>query len=136
MGKTIKLQIWDTAGQERFRAVTRNYYRGAAGALLVYDVSRRATYHNLSSWLADARRHLTNPNTIIMLVGNKSDLSDTQRQVTYEVRFVQEWNQTEDTGDLLVEEFRQGPSGRRQHCQAGVLDLRLPVVLQVHFGLD
>merc|ERR1712146_32898 len=62
MGKTVKLQIWDTAGQERFRAVTRNYYRGAAGALLVYDVSRRATYQNLGTWLADARRHLTNPN--------------------------------------------------------------------------
>jgi len=82
-GKTIKLQIWDTAGQERFRAVTRNYYRGAAGALLVYDVTRRSTYQNLSTWLSDARRHLTNPNTVIMLVGNKTDLAK-QRQVTFE----------------------------------------------------
>ena len=39
-GKSVKLQVWDTAGQERFRAVTRSYYRGAAGALLVYDISR------------------------------------------------------------------------------------------------
>ena len=61
------------AGQERFRAVTRSYYRGAAGALMVYDVTRRSTYNHLSSWLTDAR-NLTNPNTIIFLIGNKSDL--------------------------------------------------------------
>ena len=59
----IKLQIWDTAGQERFRAVTRSYYRGAAGALMVYDITRRSTYNHLSSWLTDAR-NLTNPNTV------------------------------------------------------------------------
>merc|ERR1712078_236282 len=98
-GKTVKLQIWDTAGQERFRAVTRNYYRGAAGALLVYDVTRRSTYQNLSTWLSDARRHLTNPNTVIMLVGNKSDLGDSQRQVTYDeaAKFA------EDNGLIFIE---------------------------------
>ena len=62
-GQKIKLQIWDTAGQERFRAVTRSYYRGAAGALMVYDVTRRSTYNHLSTWLTDAR-NLTNPNTV------------------------------------------------------------------------
>jgi Ras-related protein Rab-14 len=62
-GQKIKLQIWDTAGQERFRAVTRSYYRGAAGALLVYDITRRSTYQHLQSWLNDAR-NLTNPNTV------------------------------------------------------------------------
>ncbi|KAL6052750.1 Ras-related protein Rab-14 [Balamuthia mandrillaris] len=82
MGKKIKLQIWDTAGQERFRAVTRSYYRGAAGALLVYDITRRGTYNHLTSWLTDAR-NLTNPNTVIMLIGNKQDLED-QRDVSYE----------------------------------------------------
>lgn len=80
--KKIKLQIWDTAGQERFRAVTRSYYRGAAGALMVYDITRRSTYNHLSSWLTDTR-NLTNPNTIIFLIGNKSDLEAT-REVTYE----------------------------------------------------
>uniref|UniRef100_A0A0M3IX72 Ras-related protein Rab-14 n=1 Tax=Ascaris lumbricoides TaxID=6252 RepID=A0A0M3IX72_ASCLU len=64
-GQKIKLQIWDTAGQERFRAVTRSYYRGAAGALMVYDITRRSTYNHLSSWLTDAR-NLTNPNTVII----------------------------------------------------------------------
>ena len=68
-GEKIKLQIWDTAGQERFRAVTRSYYRGAAGALLVYDVTRRSTYNHLSSWLTDAR-NLTNPNTVCTATGH------------------------------------------------------------------
>lgn len=72
----------DTAGQERFRAVTRSYYRGAAGALMVYDITRRSTYNHLTSWLTDAR-NLTNPNTVIYLIGNKSDL-EAQRDVSYE----------------------------------------------------
>ncbi|XP_043475215.1 ras-related protein Rab-14 isoform X2 [Leptopilina heterotoma] len=81
-GQKIKLQIWDTAGQERFRAVTRSYYRGAAGALMVYDITRRSTYNHLSSWLTDTR-NLTNPSTVIFMIGNKSDLEE-QRDVTYE----------------------------------------------------
>ena len=47
--KEIKLQIWDTAGQESFRSITRSYYRGAAGALLVYDITRRDTFSHLSN---------------------------------------------------------------------------------------
>ena len=73
-GKQVKLQIWDTAGQESFRSITRSYYRGAAGALLVYDITRRDTFDHLASWLEDARQH-ANPNMTIMLIGNKADLS-------------------------------------------------------------
>ena len=80
--KQVKLQIWDTAGQESFRSITRSYYRGAAGALLVYDITRRETFHHLTSWLEDARRH-SNSTMTIMLIGNKSDM-DTRRAVTYE----------------------------------------------------
>lgn len=72
--KQIKLQIWDTAGQESFRSITRSYYRGAAGALLVYDITRRETFNTLASWLEDARQH-ANSNMTIMLIGNKSDLT-------------------------------------------------------------
>ncbi|XP_058868491.1 ras-related protein Rab-2B-like isoform X2 [Acipenser ruthenus] len=72
-GKQIKLQIWDTAGQESFRSITRSYYRGAAGALLVYDITRRETFNHLTSWLEDARQHASS-NMVIMLIGNKSDL--------------------------------------------------------------
>lgn len=67
---------------KNFSAVTRSYYRGAAGALLVYDCTRRSTFNHLTSWLTDAR-NMTNPNTVIMLIGNKSDL-DSQRDVQYE----------------------------------------------------
>ncbi|PPQ80844.1 hypothetical protein CVT25_001969 [Psilocybe cyanescens] len=70
--KRIKLQLWDTAGQERFRSVTRSYYRGAAGAILVYDITNRDSFLNLSRWLADART-LASPNLVVVLVGNKSD---------------------------------------------------------------
>ncbi|XP_073989164.1 RAS oncogene family member Rab4 isoform X1 [Rhodnius prolixus] len=80
-GKTVKLQIWDTAGQERFRSVTRSYYRGAAGALLVYDISNRESYNSLGEWLSDARS-LASPNIVILLAGNKKDL-DQDRQVTF-----------------------------------------------------
>lgn len=73
-GKQIKLQIWDTAGQESFRSITRSYYRGAAGALLVYDITRRETFDHLASWLEDARQH-ANPSMSIMLIGNKADLA-------------------------------------------------------------
>ena len=73
---------WDTAGQESFRSITRSYYRGAAGALLCYDITRRETFDHLASWLEDARQH-ANPNMTIMLVGNKSDLSH-RRVVSFE----------------------------------------------------
>lgn len=61
------------AGQESFRSITRSYYRGAAGALLVYDITRRDTFNHLVSWLDDARQH-AHSNMTVMLVGNKSDL--------------------------------------------------------------
>ncbi|KAJ1923614.1 Ras- protein Rab-14 [Tieghemiomyces parasiticus] len=83
-GERIKLQIWDTAGQERFRSVTRSYYRGTAGVLLVYDIARRVTFDRLDQWLADIRK-LTHPCTTTLLVGAKRDCDDDGgREVSYE----------------------------------------------------
>ncbi|KAL8279213.1 hypothetical protein RQP46_008469 [Phenoliferia psychrophenolica] len=79
--KTLKVQLWDTAGQERFRSVTRNYYRGACGAVIVYDITNRRTFDALSSWLSDARA-LASPDLAIVLVGNKLDQEEF-RQVPY-----------------------------------------------------
>lgn len=80
--KTIKAQIWDTAGQERYRAVTSAYYRGAVGAMLVYDITKRQTFDHVARWLEELRSHADN-NIVIMLVGNKTDLG-TLRAVTTE----------------------------------------------------
>ncbi|GFR92040.1 Ras-related protein Rab-40B-like [Elysia marginata] len=72
------------------RSVTRSYYRGAAGALLVYDITSRETYNALTNWLTDART-LASPNIVIVLVGNKKDL-EAEREVTFmeASRFAQE----------------------------------------------
>ncbi|GBF89863.1 hypothetical protein Rsub_02567 [Raphidocelis subcapitata] len=72
-GKTVKAQIWDTAGQERYRAITSAYYRGAVGALLVYDITKSVSFENVERWLKELRDH-ADANIVIMLVGNKSDL--------------------------------------------------------------
>ncbi|KAL8170238.1 hypothetical protein V2J09_022042 [Rumex salicifolius] len=81
-GKEVKAQIWDTAGQERFRAVTSAYYRGAIGALIVYDISRRSTFDNIARWLEELTTHC-DTTVATMLVGNKCDLEST-REVSME----------------------------------------------------
>ncbi|CAL8089198.1 unnamed protein product [Calicophoron daubneyi] len=80
-GKSVKLQIWDTAGQERFQCVTRSYYRGAAGALVVYDINDRESFNAVHTWISSVRE-LALPNITIILIGNKLDLADESRQVT------------------------------------------------------
>lgn len=80
--KIIKAQIWDTAGQERYRTITYAYYRGAYGALLVYDITKRNTFLNIEHWLNDLKTHATQDISII-LIGNKSDLKHL-RTVTFE----------------------------------------------------
>ncbi|XP_075508811.1 ras-related protein RABA4d-like [Primulina tabacum] len=71
--KTVKAQIWDTAGQERYRAVTSAYYRGAVGAMLVYDMTKRQSFDHMARWLEELRGH-ADKNIVIMLIGNKCDL--------------------------------------------------------------
>jgi len=73
--KRIKLQLWDTAGTERFRSVSRSYYRGAAGAILVYDITSHSTFTGLPTFINDARA-LASPNLTVLLVGNKADLAN------------------------------------------------------------
>ncbi|NP_001311834.1 ras-related protein Rab11D [Nicotiana tabacum] len=80
--KSVKAQIWDTAGQERYRAVTSAYYRGAVGAMLVYDITKRQTFDHIPRWLEELRAH-ADRNIVIMLIGNKTDLED-QRAVPTE----------------------------------------------------
>ncbi|KAF7304216.1 Ras-domain-containing protein [Mycena indigotica] len=74
-GTVVKLQCWDTAGTESFRSITRSYYRGAAGCLLVYDVTSRKSFDNVRMWLADVRAH-ADAHVSCILVGNKVDLCE------------------------------------------------------------
>lgn len=90
-GKIIKAQVWDTAGQERYRAITSAYYRGAVGALLVYDIAKHITYENVERWLKELRDH-ADQNIVIMLVGNKSDLRHLRAVPVEEARAFAEKN--------------------------------------------
>jgi Ras-related protein Rab-2A len=71
--KYMKLSLWDTAGQETYKSITRSYFRGASGALLVFDISRRATFQSATAWLNDLRQ-IAEDGIVVVLVGNKSDL--------------------------------------------------------------
>ncbi|KAI7896069.1 GTP-binding protein [Mucor mucedo] len=80
----IKAQIWDTSGQERYKAITSAFYRGAVGALLVYDITRKPSFDHVDQWLKELREH-TEENIPLVLIGNKLDLSDVNRQVSTEI---------------------------------------------------
>uniref|UniRef100_A0A3Q4BP42 Ras-related protein Rab-25 n=1 Tax=Mola mola TaxID=94237 RepID=A0A3Q4BP42_MOLML len=84
-GSTIKAQIWDTAGLERYRAITSAYYRGAVGALLVYDITKHLTYERVESWLKELYEH-ADRSIVIMLVGNKTDLQSERSVPTEEAQ--------------------------------------------------
>ncbi|KAF7719203.1 Ras-related small GTPase [Penicillium ucsense] len=91
--KRMKLSLWDTAGQETYKSITRSYFRGASGALLVFDISRRATFVSCTQWLQDLQQ-IAEDGIVVILVGNKTDLADSsssanQRQVTQEE--AEEW---------------------------------------------
>jgi Ras-related protein Rab-4B len=89
-GKTIKLQIWDTAGQERFRSVTHSYYRGAVGALVVYDVTKKSSFDSIPTWISDVRQ-LAGHDVSIIVCGNKCDLeSERAVQLLQGSRYAQE----------------------------------------------
>ena len=72
-GFKVKNQIWDTAGQERYRAITNTYYKGAKGALVVYDIAKRDSFENIKRWVNELRMN-GDKDVAIVIVGNKSDL--------------------------------------------------------------
>ena len=79
--KKIKMQIWDTAGQERFKNIIASYYRGAHGILLIYDVTDKESFKNLSNWLIEIEKNASK-NVLKVLIGNKTDLEE-KRVITY-----------------------------------------------------
>ncbi|WOO81903.1 GTP-binding protein ryh1 [Vanrija pseudolonga] len=80
--RTVRLQLWDTAGQERFRSLIPSYIRDSSVAVIVYDITSRASFLNTTKWVDDVRNE-RGDDVIIVLVGNKTDLND-KRQVTPE----------------------------------------------------
>ena len=81
-GHIIKAQIWDTAGQERYKAITSAYYKGAKGAFVVYDITRKSSFDSIDKWINDLTSAADKKLTVVV-IGNKSDLED-QRQITKE----------------------------------------------------
>ncbi|CAD1808193.1 unnamed protein product [Candida parapsilosis] len=82
-GKTVRLQLWDTAGQERFRSLIPSYIRDSHVAVICYDITNKKSFLNLDKWIKDVKVE-RGDDVVIVLVGNKSDLASTKRQVSVE----------------------------------------------------
>lgn len=142
--KHMKLSLWDTAGQETYKSVTRSYFRGASGALLVFDLSRKQTFLHVKDWLDDLRQ-IADPDIVVVLVGNKADLTQAsedgqdgqpnsqpnQRQVTREE--AQDWARrngvleyvetSAKSGENVEHAFLRVAERIYQNIQAGRYDL-------------
>lgn len=129
----MKLSLWDTAGQETYKSVTRSYFRGASGALLVFDLSRRQTFQHVTDWLNDLRQ-IAEPDIVVVLVGNKADLTQTaenKREVTKEE--AEEWAKkngvmeyvetSAKSGEGVENAFMRVAERIHQNIQAGKYDL-------------
>ena len=84
LGKTInandkryKFEIWDTAGQERYRSLAPMYYRGAKAAVIVYDITDEDTFKGAKTWVSEIKKKSNN--CLILLVGNKVDLTNNRK---------------------------------------------------------
>lgn len=119
--KTIKAQIWDTAGQERYRAITSAYYRGAVGALLVYDISKHQTYENVTRWLKELRDH-ADANIVIMLVGNKSDLRHLRAVPTEEAKAFASMSTIQFIEDAQIADTRSLGENHLSFIETSALD--------------
>ena len=138
--KHMKLSLWDTAGQETYKSITRSYFRGASGALLVFDITRRNTFNSVTSWLHDLRQ-IAEDEIVVILVGNKSDLAPSstitagdasnKRQVTREE--AEEWcrankvmqyvETSAKSGDNVERAFLEVSERIYQNIEAGRYDL-------------
>jgi small GTP-binding protein len=135
-----KLSLWDTAGQETYKSITRSYFRGASGALLVFDITRRNTFLSATSWLNDLRQ-IAEEGIVVVLVGNKSDLAsastvsgqqeENKRQVTKEE--AEEWCKANGVMQYVETSAKSGEGVERaflevaeriyQNIEAGKYDL-------------
>jgi small GTP-binding protein len=82
-GETVKIQIWDTAGEEQYHSITSSYFKSAAAALLVYEVSSRTSFEEVKTWLKELKEK-GHEGIAITLIANKCDVPDDMRAVSYE----------------------------------------------------
>lgn len=137
--KKMKLSLWDTAGQETYKSITRSYFRGASGALLVFDISRRSSFDSVTAWLSDLKQ-FAEEGIVVILVGNKSDLASqstdieggNKRAVTQEE--AEEWCRREGVVRYVETSAKSGEGVERaflevaeriyQNIEAGNYDLK------------
>ena len=82
-GRSVQIQLWDTAGGERFRTLSAGFYRGAHGAVIVFDLSRKETFSSVKSWQSELEAHMGSQECPVLLLANKSDL-EADREVSEE----------------------------------------------------
>ena len=125
--KKVKLQIWDTAGQDSFKSITRAYYRGAAAALICYDITCHESFENLHSWLEECKTN-GNPEMTLVLVGNKIDLGDNREVSTEEGQaFATEndmlfFETSAKTSERVGELFQKSATKIYEKVKSGVID--------------
>ena len=90
--RIVKVQLWDTAGQDKFRAITRNYYKGARGIILIYDITNIKSYDNIKKWINEIKEEISE-NVTIVLIGNKID-NEKERKISKEqgVKLANDYN--------------------------------------------
>ena len=82
--KKIKLKIFDTSGQERFRTLTKNYYHGSDGIIMVFDIKKRETLEDISYWMGELNKNIDSKKIGLLLVGNKNDGNLEERKINKE----------------------------------------------------
>ena len=87
----LKVQIWDTAGMERYRSLTSAYYKGAKGVIIVYDICRKKSFYNIDKWIDDFKSK-ADEDSVILVIGNKSDLEEKREVDTEEAKLKAEKN--------------------------------------------
>jgi small GTP-binding protein len=134
-GQPIRLQIWDTAGQEKFRSIAKSYFRNAVGVILVYDITDRRSFDDLSTWLNDVHQ-FCDPNAAVTLIGNKLDLA-AQRAVTsgeaqlfatnHQLPYIEA---SARDGENVAEAFQRAAKTVYERAEAGMLVTKTTVQQQ------